>query len=49
MSTNKDEKKSILIDKDLHQEFKILTAKKNYKMGGIIENLIREFLEKERK
>jgi hypothetical protein len=45
----KDDKKSILIDKDLHLEFKKLCVKKNYKMGGIVEKLIREMIESENK
>jgi hypothetical protein len=46
MST-KEEKKSILINNKLHQDFKDLCTSKNYKMGGVVEKIIKEFIDKE--
>lgn len=36
--------KSIIIDGDLHNRFKILCKGKNMKIGGVIEDLIRVYL-----
>lgn len=36
--------KSIIIDGDLHNEFKILCKGKSLKIGGVIEELIRLYL-----
>jgi len=36
--------KSIIIDGDLHNKFKMLCKGKNLKIGGVIEDLIRAYL-----
>ncbi len=36
--------KSIIIDGDLHSEFKTLCKRKSLKIGGVIEDLIRLYL-----
>ena len=36
--------KSIIIDGDLHYDFKIFCKGKNYKIGGVIEDLIKLYL-----
>jgi hypothetical protein len=36
--------KSIIIDGDLHNRFKVLCKGKNMKIGGVIEDLIRLYL-----
>ena len=36
--------KSIIIDGDLHQRLKIFCKGKSMKIGGVVENLIRTFL-----
>jgi len=41
---NKKESKSIIIDGDLHDKFKIFCGGKNIKIGGIIEDLIKLYL-----
>lgn len=37
--------KSIIIDGDLHNRFKMLCKGKSLKIGGVIENLIKLYLE----
>lgn len=37
--------KSIIIDGDLHQRLKIFCKGKSMKIGGVVENLIRVFLD----
>lgn len=36
--------KSIIIDKDLHYKFKMFCKGKNLKIGGMIENMIKAYL-----
>lgn len=38
--------KSVIIDGDLHQRFKIHCKGKNMKIGGILEDLIQLYLKK---
>jgi len=38
------EPKSIIIDGDLHNRFKIFCKSKSLKIGGIVEELIRQYL-----
>lgn len=42
--TEKTKPKSIIIDGDLHNEFKALCKGKSLKIGGVIEDLIKLYL-----
>lgn len=44
LTLNGTKPKSIIIDGELHNEFKILCKGKNLKIGGVIEGLIRLYL-----
>ncbi len=37
--------KSIIVDGDLHNRFKILCKGKSMKIGGVVENLMKLYLE----
>jgi metallophosphoesterase superfamily enzyme len=41
--------KSIIINGDLHKRFKVLCKNKSLKIGGVIEDLIRLYLENPKK
>lgn len=41
---NRTKSKSIIIDGDLHYKFKILCKGKSLKIGGVIEDLIKLYL-----
>jgi len=41
---NETKSKSIIIDGDLHYQFKVFCKGKNLKIGGVIEELIRLYL-----
>ena len=41
--------KSIIIDGDLHNRFKLVCKNKSLKIGGVIEDLIRLFLDNPKK
>lgn len=43
---NETKPKSIIIDGELHNRFKILCKGKSLKIGGVIEDLIRLYLRK---
>ena len=42
--TSETKPKSIIIDGDLHNRFKMLCRGKSLKIGGVIENLIQLYL-----
>ena len=44
ISTNETKPKSIIIDGRLHNEFKVLCKRKSMKIGGVIEDLIKVYL-----
>ena len=45
IATNEIKPKSIIINGDLHNKFKVLCKGKNMKIGGVIEDLINIFLD----
>lgn len=50
MGSNEETKpKSIIIDGKLHSQFKILCKGKSMKIGGVIEDLIRLYLQNPKK
>lgn len=44
LTLNETKPKSIIIDGDIHNSFKILCKGKSMKIGGVIEDLIRLYL-----
>ena len=44
ITINRTKSKSIIIDGDLHYKFKILCKGKSLKIGGVIEDLIKFYL-----
>ena len=46
LSVNGAKPKSIIIDGNLHNRFKVLCKGKSMKIGGVIEDLIELYLEK---
>lgn len=44
MNTNKTKPKSIIIDGGLHNKFKLFCMGKSMKIGGVVEDLIRLYL-----
>lgn len=49
MKEQQTKPKSIIIDGDLHDKFKMLCKGKNMKIGGVIESLIRLYLNNHKK
>ena len=49
LTLNKINPKSIIIDGDLHNRFKMLCKGKSMKIGGVIEDLIRLYLDNPKK
>lgn len=45
VATNETKPKSIIINGDLHSKFKTLCKGKNMKIGGVIEDLIKLYLD----
>ena len=45
LTVNETKPKSIIIDGELHNDFKILCKGKSLKIGGVIEDLIRLYLQ----
>ena len=45
----KNDKMSILIDKDLHEKFKIYCVINRYKMAGLVEKIIEDKLKENEK
>ncbi len=46
LTINGTKPKSVIIDGDLHNHFKLFCKGKSMKIGGVIEDLIRLYLEK---
>ena len=49
ISVNGTKPKSIIIDGDLHNRFKVLCKGKSMKIGGVIEDLIKLYLQNPKK
>jgi len=46
LTKNKTKSKSVIIDGDLHNKFKVFCKGRSLKIGGVIENLIELYLKK---
>jgi len=44
LTMTKQKSKSVIINEDIHSKFKIFCKGKNYKIGGVIEDLISIYL-----
>ena len=49
ININQTKPKSIIIDGDLHNKFKVLCKGKSMKIGGVIEDLIKLYLHNPKK
>lgn len=44
MENNKRKSKSIIVNGELHEKFKVFCKGKNMKIGGVVEDLIQQYL-----
>jgi hypothetical protein len=49
MTSTKTGNKSVIINADTHSKFKELCKSKNLKLGGVIENLIKIYLDDQKR